>query len=134
MAMSLTLPCIFYCLLAMFRPSSFMLISSAVFIEQFGYGFGFSAYMLYLIYFSKGESQTSHYAFCTAFMALGMMVPGMFAGWLHDYFMKFNLFGADGPQGFVNFFWLVVFTSLATFYVCVKVRISSDFGKKGNKD
>lgn len=130
MALSLTLPCFFYCLLAMLQPDNFYFISAAIFIEQFGYGFGFTAYMLYLIYFSRGESQTSHYAFCTAFMALGMMIPGMFAGWLHDLFMKFNIFGADGPQGFINFFWLVMISCIATFMVCLKVKIAPEFGKK----
>lgn len=130
MALSLTLPCLFYCLLAMWQPENFFIISSAIFIEQFGYGFGFSAYMLYLIYFSRGESQTSHYAFCTAFMALGMMIPGMFAGWIHDYLEGLNLFGFDGSQGFVNFFWLVMLSCLATFYVCLTVKIAPGFGKK----
>lgn len=130
MACSLTLPCLFYCFLAMWQPASIELISAAVFIEQFGYGFGFTAYMLYLIFFSQGESQTSHYAFCTAFMALGMMVPGMFAGWLHEYFMEYNLFGSDGPQGYINFFWMVMATCVATFIACALVRIPSSFGKK----
>lgn len=130
MALSLTLPCIFYCILAMVQPSQFTWICVAVFLEQFGYGFGFTAFMLYLIYFSRGESQTSHYAFCTAFMALGMMIPGMFAGWLHDVFAEYNLFGADGPQGYVNFFWLVMVSCLATFAVCLNVKIDPAFGKK----
>lgn len=130
MALSLTLPCIFYCFLSMWQPENFMIIASAIALEQFGYGFGFTAFMLYLIYFSRGESQTSHYAFCTAFMALGMMVPGMFAGWLHDLFEQYNILGADGPQGYVNFFWLVMATCLATFAVCLKVHIEPSFGKK----
>lgn len=130
MALSLTLPCIFYCLLAMLKPNSFALICTAIGLEQFGYGFGFTAFMLYLIYFSRGESQTSHYAFCTAFMALGMMLPGMAAGWLHDFFMRFNLFGADGPQGYVNFFWFVMLCCVATFAVCYSVKIDPEFGKK----
>lgn len=130
MAFSLTLPCIFYCFLAMWQPDNFIYISVAIFIEQFGYGFGFSAYMLYLIYFSRGESQTSHYAFCTAFMALGMMVPGMFAGWIYDYFGNLNILGTDGSKGFINFFWLVMLSCSATFLVCGKVHISTGFGKK----
>ncbi|MBD5355506.1 MAG: AmpG family muropeptide MFS transporter [Bacteroides sp.] len=134
MALSLTLPCIFYCLLAMSQPESFFWISSAVFVEQFGYGFGFSAYMLYLIYFSRGESQTSHYAFCTAFMALGMMIPGMFAGWLHEYFSQHHIFGADGEQGFINFFWLVMCTCVITLIVCTKVKIDPEFGKKAKEN
>lgn len=128
MALSLTLPCGFYCMLAMMQPTDYILISIALFIEQFGYGFGFSAYMLYLIYFSRGESQTSHYAFCTAFMALGMMIPGMFAGWLHDVLDEIHLFGISG--GFVNFFWLVMLSCLATLWVCSRVQIDPMFGRK----
>lgn len=133
MALSLTLPCLAYCGLAMFQPQNFITICTAIGIEQFGYGFGFTAFMLYLIYFSRGESQTSHYAFCTAFMALGMMIPGMFAGWLHDTFAQYNILGAGGPQGFVNFFWLVMVSCLATFAVCLRVRIDPEFGKENKK-
>ncbi len=132
MALSLTLPCGFYCILAMTQPTDFLWISTAVFIEQFGYGFGFSAYMLYLIYFSRGESQTSHYAFCTAFMALGMMIPGMFAGWVHDVLERYHIFGTAGPQGFVNFFWVVMLACAATLLVCAKIHIDPSFGKKGH--
>lgn len=130
MALSLTLPCIFYCILAMTQPENFFWISTAIFIEQFGYGFGFTAFMLYLIYFSRGENQTSHYAFCTAFMALGMMLPGMAAGWLHEVFCRLNIFGADGPQGFINFFWLVMLSCIATFAVCMNIKVDPSFGRK----
>ena len=130
MAMSLTLPCVFYCVLAMWQPSHFGLIASAVFIEQFGYGFGFSAYMLYLLYFSRGKNATSHYAFCTAFMAIGMMVPGMCAGWVYEWLQKYEFFASDLNQGFVNFFWVVVLTSTLTYVVCGIVRIDPKFGKK----
>ena len=65
MALSLTLPCLFYCFLAIFQPSNFLLISTFIGIEQFGYGFGFTAYMMYLIYFCRGKASNSHYAFCT---------------------------------------------------------------------
>lgn len=132
MATALTLPCIFYCFLAMWQPSNFYIISSAVFVEQLGYGFGFSAYMMYLLYFSNGENSTSHYAFCTAFMAIGMMVPGMFAGWLHQYFERYEFFAEGFNQGYVNFFWLVVLTSILTFLVCSIVKIEAKFGKKGS--
>lgn len=134
MALSLTLPCIFYCGLAMWQPHDFSLVCIAIGIEQFGYGFGFTAFMLYLIYFSRGESQTSHYAFCTAFMALGMMVPGMAAGWLHEVFMEYNFFGASGPQGYVNFFWLVMLSCTATFAVCSIIDIDPKFGLKNTKN
>ena len=130
MAASLTLPCIFYCFLAMWQPTGYHIIGGAIFIEQFGYGFGFSAYMLYLLYFSRGESATSHYAFCTAFMAIGMMIPGMFAGWLYQYLEEYELFASGFSQGFINFFWVVFATSLLTFMVCSFVRIDPSFGKK----
>lgn len=130
MAVSLTLPCIFYCFLAIWQPSALHLISAAILIEQFGYGFGFTAYMLYLIYFSRGENATSHYAFCTAFMAIGMMIPGMFAGWILEWLSSFNLSGSDNPQAFINFFWLVVFCSVLTFFACSLIKIDPSFGKK----
>ncbi|MBD5204710.1 MAG: AmpG family muropeptide MFS transporter [Bacteroidales bacterium] len=133
MAMTLTLPCLFYCLMAMTQPTDFIYICTAVGLEQFGYGFGFTAFMLYLIYFSQGESQTSHYAFCTAFMALGMMLPGMAAGWLHNELESIHIFGGEGPQGYVNFFWVAVATSVATFISCALLKIDPRFGKK-NQD
>lgn len=132
MALALTLPCVVYCILAMAHIHDMTLICSAIFVEQFGYGFGFSAYMLYLIYFSQGASKTSHYAFCTAFMALGMMLPGMIAGWLYDSLSGINLFGISGPQGFINFFWLVMISSAATLAVCRFVKIDPSFGIKNS--
>lgn len=133
MAASLTLPCILYCYLATVQPSSLHTISIAVAVEQFGYGFGFTAYMLYLIYFSRGQWQTSHYAFCTAFMALGMMLPGMAAGWLFESLNQFRIPLLGENSGFIGFFWFVVFSSLATFIGCALVRIDPDFGLKSTK-
>lgn len=130
MAASLTLPCVFYCMLAMWQPTSLFLIMVAIFLEQFGYGFGFSAYMLYLLYFSRGESATSHYAFCTAFMAVGMMIPGMFAGWLHQWLDTYVFFETNYNQGFINFFWVVVLSSTLTFLACSLVKIDPSFGRK----
>lgn len=130
MALSLTLPCFFYCILASFQPANIWGISVAVFIEQFGYGFGFSAYMLYLLYFSRGENSTSHYAFCTAFMALGMMLPGMAAGWLFENVTIFNNPENVVPQNFVNFFWLVMIACGVTLVACRFVKIDGNFGVK----
>lgn len=130
MAASLTLPCFFYCLLAMWQPESFLIVSIAIFIEQLGYGFGFSAYMLYLLFFSRGNSATSHYAFCTAFMAIGMMVPGMFAGSIHEYIARYEFFASGFNQGFINFFWVVFLSSTLTFLVCYFVKIDPNFGMK----
>ena len=81
MALAITLPDLVFIYLSSALPESLLVINVCVFVEQFGYGFGFTAYMLYLIYFSDGEHKTAHYAICTAFMALGMMLPGMIAGW-----------------------------------------------------
>lgn len=130
MALSLTLPCIVYCILAMLQPENFFWINAAVFVEQFGYGFGFTAFMLYLIYFSQGENKTSHYAFCTAFMALGMMLPGMAAGWIYDQLDRIQLSATGQPQGYINFFWWVMISCLATFGVCMSVKIAPGFGCK----
>lgn len=130
MALALTLPCIFYCGLAIAQPDNFILICTAVGLEHFGYGFGFTAFMLYLIYFSRGKNATSHYAFCTAFMALGMMLPGMAAGWIHRVLSNVHIFGEASPQGFINFFWWVMVCCLVTFAVCLNLKIDPEFGKK----
>ena len=79
MALALALPCSVYLYMALVQPSDIITIYFCVALDQFGYGFGFTAYMLYMIYFSQGEYSTSHYAVCTAFMALSMMIPGFFA-------------------------------------------------------
>lgn len=130
MALSLTIPCALYCALSMWQPDNFIIVCSAVAIEQFGYGFGFTAFMLYLIYFSQGESQTSHYAFCTAFMALGMMLPGMAAGWIYRQLSDISLWHTGVSCGYANFFWFVLICSAATFAVCSVVKIDPKFGKK----
>ena len=84
MVMAITIPDLVYVYLSYALPSSLLVINICIFLEQFGYGFGFSAYMLYLIYYSQGEHKTAHYALCTAFMALSMMIPGLFAGALQE--------------------------------------------------
>jgi MFS transporter, PAT family, beta-lactamase induction signal transducer AmpG len=53
-------------------------------LEQLGYGFGFTAYMVYMLFMAQGEFKTSHFALCTGFMALGMMIPGMWSGFLQE--------------------------------------------------
>jgi len=82
MSMLLTIGTFLY--LSFTQTDNLLTINICVFIEQFGYGFGFTAYTLYLIYYARGEQKTAHYAICTGFMALGMMLPGMFAGWLQE--------------------------------------------------
>lgn len=105
MAAALTLPSFVYCYLSMAQPESLWLIGSAVSFENFGYGFGFTAYMLYMMHFSEGEYKTSHYAICTAFMALSMMIPGFVAG------------AIEMAVGYTTFFWIANACSLTTFIV-----------------
>ncbi|WP_197526437.1 MFS transporter [Botrimarina colliarenosi] len=80
MALAINLPNALYAWLAFAQPASPWAVGAVIAVEQLGYGLGFSAYMLYMLYFSRGEHQTAHYAICTGFMALGMMIPGMFCG------------------------------------------------------
>ena len=84
MAWSMSLTCLTFIYLSYCQDHSLLTINICVFIEQFGYGFGFTAYMLYLIYFSEGEHKTAHYAICTGFMATGMMLPGMISGYIQE--------------------------------------------------
>jgi PAT family beta-lactamase induction signal transducer AmpG len=118
MVIAINLPNAMYLLLAIFRPESLWLVSGAVAIEQFGYGFGFAAFLLVLIYIAEGESKTAHYAIGTGLMALGMMIPGMFSGWLEDIL------------GYENFFWWVLIATIPSFLVTARIRIDPEFGKK----
>ena len=119
MALSLTLPCFVYVYMSVAQPSNLWLINACVAFEQLGYGFGFQAYMLYLIYFSAGEFKTSHYAICTGFMALGMMIPGIFAGYIWKWL-----------GGYTCFFWFVMLCCLVTVVVTMLVKIDPEYGKK----
>lgn len=118
MVWAISLPDLVYVYLSYVQPASLLLINTSIFIEQFGYGFGFTAYMLYLIYFADGEHKTAHYAICTAFMALGMMLPGMAAGWLQEL------------MGYSHFFIWVVICCIATFGVTALLKIDPQFGKE----
>ena len=118
MVAAMNLPNLVYVYLAFVQPENFWVISSCVAIEQLGYGFGFTAFMLYLIYVAQGPYQTAHYAICTGFMALGMMLPGMIAGWLQE------LMGYD---------WFFVWVCLCTIPGIILagfLPIPKDFGKK----
>lgn len=118
MAAALTLPCLSFVFLAAFQPQNIGLISACVAFDQFGYGFGFTAYMLYLIYFSDGEFRTAHYSLCTAFMALSMMLPGMVAGYLQE------------MLGYTDFFIFVMVCCLVTVAVTFLVKVDPEYGKK----
>ncbi len=120
MVCAITLPDIVYVYMSYSLPTSLFIINTCVFIEQFGYGFGFTAYMLYLIYYSQGKFKTSHYALCTAFMALSMMIPGLFAGALQE------------AVGYRSFFIIVMMCCAITFLVTAFLKIDPKFGLKKN--
>lgn len=130
MAMALTIPCGVYVWLALVPDMHFSAVCTLIGFEQFGYGFGFTAFMMYLIYFCRGENQTSHYSFCTAFMALGMMIPGMAAGEVYDHLSGFHTLGDSASMGYFNFFIFIMLCCCATFIACAMVKIDPNFGKK----
>lgn len=118
MVLIMHLPDAAFVYLAYAQPQSFTLINLCMALEQFGYGFGFTAYMLYMIYIARGQHETAHYAICTGFMALGMMVPGMFSGWLQDHI------------GYRHFFVWVMLATLPGFLAAALVPLDATFGRK----
>ncbi len=118
MVWAISLPDIVYVYLSYALPSNLYVISSCLFIEQFGYGFGFTAYMLFLIYYARGTHETAHYAIATAFMAAGMMLPGMMAGALQEW------------MGYRGFFIWIMGCCAVTFAVSAFLKIEEGFGKK----
>ncbi len=107
-----------YLLFALFKPENTAIITAGVALEQFGYGFGFTAYLVYAMMISEGEFKASHYAIATGFMALGMMLPGMFSGYLQE------------TLGYTKFFLWVLAATLPSFWVARYVKIEKDYGKK----
>jgi PAT family beta-lactamase induction signal transducer AmpG len=118
MVAAINIPNAVYIVLAVLRPDSFLLINIAVGIEQLGYGFGFTAYTLYMIYVSRGEHSTAHFAICTGFMALGMMLPGLFSGWLQE------------ALGYQLFFVWVLLATIPSFIVVALIPLDAGFGRK----
>jgi PAT family beta-lactamase induction signal transducer AmpG len=122
MVIAINLPDLVYVYLAYSQTSDFLIINLMVAIEQFGYGFGFTAFLLYLIYISEGDHKTSHYAIATGFMALGMMIPGMFSGWLQEII------------GYQHFFIWVCIATIPGFIVTKFLKIDPEFGKKSREE
>jgi PAT family beta-lactamase induction signal transducer AmpG len=120
MALAMTLPCLSFVYLSMYLPTNMVYIGIALAIEQFGYGFGFTAYMMYMMFFSEGEFKTSHYAICTSFMALSMILPGLVAGYIQE------------AIGYQNFFWMVIACSVGTILATFLARriVDSNYGRK----
>lgn len=118
MVCALTLPDVIYVILSYTMTSNLFIVSSCLFIEQFGYGLGFTALTLYMLYFSKGEFKTSHYAICTGISYLGLMIPGMISGLIAD------------AVGYRTFFIIVCISCAITFLVTAFLKIDPEFGKK----
>jgi MFS transporter, PAT family, beta-lactamase induction signal transducer AmpG len=93
-------------------------ITAAVGVEQFGYGFGFTAYLLYCVYVARGQHETVHYALCTGAMALGMMIPGMWSGWLQELI------------GYKHFFVWIMLAMIPSLLAVALIPLDPTFGKK----
>ena len=118
MALAINVPHLVYVFLALVQPTDVTLIGAAVAFEQFGYGFGFTAFVLFMIMTAAGEHKTAHYAICTGFMALGMMLPGMFSGWLQS------------QLGYSRFFIWICIAAIPTFVVTALIKVDAEFGVK----
>ena len=118
MVWAISLPDIVYVWLSYTMNSNLLVVSTCLFVEQFGYGLGFTALTLYMLYYCKGEFKTSHYAICTGISYLGLMLPGMVAGYLKD------------SVGYRTFFIIVMVLCAVTFLVSAFIKIDPEFGKK----
>jgi MFS transporter, PAT family, beta-lactamase induction signal transducer AmpG len=118
MILALNVPNILYYLLALLQPESKIFVGSVVVLEQFGYGFGFAAFMMYLIHIAEGPAKTSHYAIATGFMAMGMMLPGMASGFIQEWL------------GYENFFLWITVSAMPGIILAKFVKYPKDFGKK----
>ena len=116
--LAMHLPNLVFLAMALTHPGSLWIISGALAVEQFGYGLGFTAYLMVMILVADGPHKTAHYAICTGFMALGMMLPGMWSGWLQD------------QLGYVNFFGWVLVATIPSFIVTALIKVPEGFGKK----
>ncbi len=117
MAIAINLPNITYIYMAYQQPENLLVIQLLVAIEQFGYGFGFTAFMMYLIYIAEGNFKTAHYAIATGFMAMGMMIPGMVSGWIQE------------QLGYPHFFIWVTIATIPAFYIISKLPLDKEFAK-----
>jgi MFS transporter, PAT family, beta-lactamase induction signal transducer AmpG len=118
MAMAINVPHLVYVYLALALPTNLYLIGVAVAFEQLGYGFGFTAYILFMIMTADGEHKTAHYAICAGFMAMGMMLPGMFSGWI------------QASVGYANFFIWVCAAAIPCFIATALIKVDPGFGKE----
>ena len=118
MALALNVPHLVYVYLSFALPTNLWLIGAAVGVEQFGYGFGFAGYLLYMMMICDGPNKTAHYAICTGFMALGMMLPGMLSGWIQS------------QLGYAHFFVWICLAAGPALLATAMVRVDPEFGRK----
>jgi MFS transporter, PAT family, beta-lactamase induction signal transducer AmpG len=118
MLLAVHLPNLVFVYLASVQPDNLFVIASCIAVEQFGYGFGFAAYLLFMIMVADGPHKTAHYALCTGFMALGMMLPGMVSGWI------------QAQLGYTQFFVWVCAATIPSVVVAMFVKVEPNFGKK----
>lgn len=118
MVAAINLPNAVYIVLSYTQPESLLLVNLAVGVEQFGYGIGFTAYTLYMLYVARGSHSTAHFAICTGFMAFGMMVPGLISGWLQE------------MMGYQHFFVWILIATIPSFLVVAWLPLDGDFGRK----
>lgn len=118
MILALNLPNALYALLALTQTPDTWAVVGTVIAEQFGYGFGFAAFLMYLIYMADGPAKTAHYAIATGFMALGMMLPGMISGYVQQWL------------GYGGFFVWVVIAALPVLLLLTKIEYPADYGRK----
>jgi PAT family beta-lactamase induction signal transducer AmpG len=118
MLLAIHLPDAVFIWLAYAQPENLLVVGAGVAVEQFGYGFGFTAFMLYMIHIARGPHATAHYALCTGFMALGMNLPNLWSGWLQEHL------------GYKLFFAWVILATIPSFLVALKIPLEPEFGKR----
>lgn len=118
LVLAMHLPNVVFLAMAWVHPGSLWIVSGALAVEQFGYGLGFTAYLMYMILIAEGPHKTAHYAICTGFMALGMMIPGMWSGWLQT------------QLGYFHFFGWVLIAAVPSLLMTALIKIPDGFGRK----
>lgn len=118
MAFAVHVPDLVFVYLSSAMPTGLPLISGAIALEQFGYGFGFASYLMFMIMVADGQHKTSHYAICTGFMAMGMMLPQMASGWIQQ------------MLGYQHFFIWACLATIPAFAVTALVKIDPAFGRE----
>ena len=112
------LPNLVFLAMALWPPQQLWVVSTALAMEQFGYGVGFAAYLMVMILIAEGPHKTAHYAICTGFMAMGMMIPGFWSGWLQE------------ALGYVGFFTWVMVAAIPSFVMTALIRVPEGFGRR----